>query len=76
MGVSLGVWGRNKSRFRTALARGGGNMKSITGFFYDIVDWGTELLQALPGFLWEHKMWLVVLIPVAGLYGLKKVLWP
>ena len=51
-------------------------MKSLTGFFYDMMDWGTEFLQGLPGFLWEHKMWLAALIPVAFLYGLYKVLWP
>jgi hypothetical protein len=46
------------------------------GYFYDAVDWGTEVLQALPGFMWEHRMWLIALIPVAGVLALYKFLWP
>ncbi len=51
-------------------------MKYITGFFYDTIDWGTEFLQELPGFMWEHRMWLAAFIPVVGLYALYKFLWP
>ena len=51
-------------------------MNKITGFFYDIVDWLTEFVQALPMFLLEHKMWVIALLPVLGVYALYKYLWP
>jgi hypothetical protein len=51
-------------------------MDTITGFFYDIVDWLTDIVRDLPMFLWEHKMWLIALLPVAAVYALYKYLWP
>ncbi len=52
-------------------------MKQITGFFYGIIDSGTEFLQELPGFMWEHKMWMIaVVLPVVGVYALYKFFWP
>lgn len=52
-------------------------MKQITGFFYDILDTGTEFLQGAPGFMWEHKMWMIaVVFPLIALYALYKFLWP
>ena len=51
-------------------------MDKITRFFYDIVDWVTEFVQTLPSFLWEHRMWVIALLPVLGVYALYKYLWP
>lgn len=51
-------------------------MDTILGFFDDIVYWLTDIIKALPSFLWEHKMWLIALLPVAAVYALYKYLWP
>ena len=52
-------------------------MEKVTGFFYGIIDMGVEFLQTLPGFMWEHKMWMIAFVfPLVALYALYKFLWP
>lgn len=51
-------------------------MNKIIGIFYDVVDWATEfVLRTFSPWLWEHKMWLIALIPLFGAYALYKFLW-
>ncbi len=52
-------------------------MNKITGFLYELIDMATEFfVHTLPPFLWEHKMWVIALLPVVGVYALYKYLWP
>jgi hypothetical protein len=51
-------------------------MNKITGLFNDLFYWLTDIIKELPDFLWEHKMWVIALAPVLGVYALYKYLWP
>jgi len=50
-------------------------MDKIVGFFHHIRDQLIDILKDLPMFLWEHKMWVIALLPVVGVYVLYKYLW-
>jgi len=51
-------------------------MKKIMGFFYDMLDSVTDFfVHTLPPWLWEHKMWLIAVAPIVGVYVLYKYLW-
>jgi hypothetical protein len=51
-------------------------MNKIVGIFNNLIGSVTEFfVETLPPLLWEHKMWVIALLPVAGVYALYKFLW-
>jgi hypothetical protein len=51
-------------------------MNYIEAFVGDIVRWLSHfLIHTLPMWALEHKLWLIVLIPLAGAIALVKYLW-
>jgi hypothetical protein len=51
-------------------------MKFIDNLPGDAIAWGTDsLVHTLPMWAWEHKLWLIAMIPVVGVIVLAKYLW-
>ncbi len=52
-------------------------MDYIQGLIGEVADWSAHFfLQTLPPWMMEHKMWLLALLPVVGIYALYKYLNP
>ena len=46
------------------------------GYIEDAIVWLSRfLIHTLPTWAWEHKVWLIVLIPLVGAIALVKYLW-
>jgi len=51
-------------------------MDFIQGLIGDVAEWLIHFfVHTVPPWLWEHKMWLIALTPLAGAYALYKYLW-